>query len=84
MIVRISLLSTLFVLICACGTSQGPKYQDGLNTPSFSYNKISDTERDRLTAEIKTKYEKLLGTRGFSGQILVAKNGEVLFEDYKG
>ncbi len=84
MIVRISLLSTLFVLICACGTSQGPKYQDGLNTPSFIYNKISDTERDRLTSEIKTKYEKLLGNRGFSGQILVAKDGEILFEDYKG
>jgi len=84
MIVRISLLSTLFVLICACGTSQGPKYQEGLNTPSFSYTKLSDTERDRLNTEVKAKYEKLLGNRGFSGQILVAKNGEIVFEDYKG
>ena len=84
MIVRISLLSTLFVLICACGTSQGPKYQEGLNTPSFTYNKLSDTERDRLNTEVKAKYEKLLGNRGFSGQILVAKNGEIVFEDYKG
>ena len=84
MIVRISLLSTLFVLICACGTSQGPKYQESLNSPSFTYNKLSDTERDRLGTEIKVKYEKLLGNRGFSGQILVAKNGEIVFEDYKG
>lgn len=84
MIVRISLLSTLFVLICACGTSQGPKYQEGLNTPSFTYNKLSDTERDRLNTEVKAKYEKLFGNRGFSGQILVAKNGEIVFEDYKG
>ena len=84
MIVRISFLSTLFVLICACGTSQGPRFQDALNTSSFIYNKLSDTERDRLSAEIKLKYEKLLGNRGFSGQILVAKNGEIIFEDYKG
>jgi CubicO group peptidase (beta-lactamase class C family) len=84
MIVRISFLSTLFVLICACGTSQGPIFQDALNTPSFTYNKLSDTERDRLSAEIKLKYDKLLGNRGFSGQILVAKNGEIIFEDYKG
>ena len=84
MIVRISLLSTLFILICACGTSQGPKYTDGLYTPSFTYNKLSDTDRTKLGAEIKAKYEKLLGNRGFSGQILVAKNGEILFEDYKG
>jgi CubicO group peptidase (beta-lactamase class C family) len=84
MIVRISFLSTLFVLICACGTSQGPRFQDALNTPSFTYNKLSDTERDRLSAEIKLKYDKLLGNRGFSGQILVAKNGEIIFEDYKG
>ena len=84
MIVRISFLSTLFVLICACGTSQGPRFQDALNTPSFTYNKLSDTERDRLSAEIKLKYDKLLGNRGFSGQILVSKNGEIIFEDYKG
>jgi len=84
MIVRISLLSTLFILICACGTSQGPKYTDGLYTPSFTYNKLSDTDRTKLGAEIKAKYEKLLGNRGFSGQILVAKNGEIIFEDYKG
>ena len=84
MIVRISLLSTLFILICACGTSQGPKYTDGLYTPSFTYNKLSDTDRTKLGAEIKAKYEKLLGNKGFSGQILVAKNGEIIFEDYKG
>ena len=84
MIVRISLLSTLFILICACGTSQGPKYQEALNTPSFTYNKLTDTERNRLGAEIKAKYDKILGNRGFSGQILVAKNGEIIFEDYKG
>jgi CubicO group peptidase (beta-lactamase class C family) len=84
MIVRISFLSTLFVLICACGTSQGPRFQDALNTPSFTYNKLSDTERDRLSADIKLKYDKLLGNRGFSGQILVSKNGEIIFEDYKG
>jgi CubicO group peptidase (beta-lactamase class C family) len=32
---------------------------------------------------VRAKYEKLLG-KNFSGQIVVAKNGEIVFEDYKG
>lgn len=35
-------------------------------------------------AEIEKQYQQLLGNRGFNGSILVAKNGEILFEDYKG
>lgn len=85
MIVRAALLCTFFILSCACGTSQGPKYQDGLySNTGFEYHKLNQIEKERLVAEIKGKYEKLLGNRGFSGQILVAKNGEILFEDYKG
>ncbi|MEB3025986.1 serine hydrolase domain-containing protein, partial [Parvimonas sp. M13] len=33
---------------------------------------------------IEKQYQQLLGNRGFNGSILVAKNGEILFEDYKG
>ena len=45
---------------------------------------LSAGDKEKLMEEIKAKYDKLLGTKGFSGEILVAKNGEIIFEDYKG
>jgi CubicO group peptidase (beta-lactamase class C family) len=35
-------------------------------------------------AEIEKQYQQMLANRGFNGSILVAKNGEILFEDYRG
>ena len=70
-----------FFLNCSCGTSQGPKY---VSNPSFPTNLISSIDKVKLTAEVKAKYESLLANKGFSGEILVAKNGEIIFEDYKG
>ena len=69
------------LLNCSCGTSQGPKY---VSNPSFPTNVISSIDKVKLTAEVKAKYESLLANKGFSGEILVAKNGEIIFEDYKG
>ena len=70
-----------FFLNCSCGTSQGPK---SVSNPSFPTNVISSIDKVKLTAEVKAKYESLLANKGFSGEILVAKNGEIIFEDYKG
>ena len=70
-----------FFLNCSCGTSQAPKY---VSNPSFPTNVISSIDKVKLTAEVKAKYESLLANKGFSGEILVAKNGEIIFEDYKG
>jgi CubicO group peptidase (beta-lactamase class C family) len=84
MIVRISLLFTFFIISCSCGTSQGPRSIDNTENIPFVYNKLSANDKLKYADEVKAKYEKLLGNRGFSGQILVAKNGEIIFEDYKG
>ncbi len=81
MIVRLGFFLAFFFLSCACGTSQGPKY---LENPNFTTVGLSTTDKEKLFAEIKAKYELLLGKKGFSGEILVAKNGEIIFEDYKG
>ncbi len=80
MIVRFTLLLSFFFLSIACGTGQGPRFLDN----SQSTTLLTHEEKERLIAEVKAKYETLLGNRGFSGQILIAKNGEVIFEDYKG
>jgi len=79
MFIRFTLLLCFFFLSIACGTGQGPRFLD--NT---SNTILTNDEKERLIAEVKAKYETILGNKGFSGQILIAKNGEVIFEDYKG
>lgn len=79
MFIRFTLLLGFFFLSIACGTGQGPRFLD-----ITSKTILSNEEKERLIAEVKAKYETLLGNKGFSGQILIAKNGEVIFEDYKG
>ena len=79
MLFRFTLLLGFFFLSISCGTGQGPRFLD--NTSNII---LSNDEKERLIAEVKAKYQTLLGNKGFSGQILIAKNGEVIFEDYKG
>jgi CubicO group peptidase (beta-lactamase class C family) len=79
MLIRFTLLLGFFFLSISCGTGQGPRFSD--NT---SNTILTNDEKERLIAEVKAKYETILGNKGFSGQILIAKNGEVIFEDYKG
>jgi CubicO group peptidase (beta-lactamase class C family) len=81
MIVRISLLFFVYFLSYACGTSQGPNAE--LANNSFTYKSLSAGEKEKLATEIQLKYQKLLG-KNFSGEIVIAKNGEIVFEDYKG
>ena len=79
MFIRFTLLLCFFYLSIACGTGQGPRFLDITQTSI-----LNNDEKERLIAEVKAKYETILGNKGFSGQILIAKNGEVIFEDYKG
>ena len=79
MLIRFTLLLCFFFLSISCGTGQGPRFLDN------TFNTVlTNDEKERLIAEVKAKYQTLLGNKGFSGQILIAKNGEVIFEDYKG
>lgn len=80
MFTRFTLFIGFFFLSIACGTGQGPRFLNIQNTESFT----KKDEKERLIAEVKAKYEFLLANKGFSGEILVAKNGEIIFEDYKG
>ena len=79
MLIRFTLLLGFFFLSISCGTGQGPRFSDNM-----SNTVLTNDEKERLIAEVKAKYETILGNKGFSGQILIAKNGEVIFEDYKG
>lgn len=52
---------------------------------SHSYFKpLTEDEKQKYIDTLNELYQKLLLRRGFNGEILVAKNGEVLLKDYHG
>jgi CubicO group peptidase (beta-lactamase class C family) len=66
------------IYMCACQTiARGPEYIDGIRV-------LDTTEVIRYRASFETFFDSLLNQRGFSGGILVAKNGTVLYEHYQG
>lgn len=53
------------------------------SSKDFSFNPLSEQQAAYYRNEIAAAYAKILGP-AFNGAILVAKNGTVVFEDYKG
>jgi CubicO group peptidase (beta-lactamase class C family) len=49
-----------------------------------SFRKLSDDERQKYRTDLQNMYDSLLNNNSFNGAILVAKNGEILLEEYKG
>lgn len=80
MFIRFTLLLATFFLSYSCLTSQDPNYKKSIKLISDTLN---DENKSKLAQEIRVKYEKLLG-KNFSGEIIVSKNGQIIFEDYKG
>lgn len=77
----ISLLSLLFF---SCSNNKGEEKKPNATVEAaFSYHALSQNQKDYYQQQIQPLYNNLLGN-GFSGGILVAKNGEIVFEDYKG
>lgn len=50
----------------------------------FNYRKLSPDETAFYKAAIDRMYDSILKRHNFNGSILVAKNGEILLEDYQG
>ncbi len=51
---------------------------------TFCYKPLSQSQKEHYLQQILPTYNSLLGNAGFNGAILIAKNGEIIFEDYKG
>lgn len=78
MIARAFGIAILMGLFQAC--SAQPAEKDSTET----FSPIPSANKAMYAAEIEKQYKQLLANKGFNGSILVAKNGEVLFEDYRG
>lgn len=84
----VSTVLIIFFFISSC-SSRSAKIKAVPVDTALSYHphyseKLSPEELNRLHDEVKDFYEKKLIRTGFNGGILVAKNGEVVFEDYHG
>jgi CubicO group peptidase (beta-lactamase class C family) len=69
----------LFFVLIACGAKPKP-----IPSKPYIFSVIDPTTKELYAGKIREAYQNILGKRGFSGSILVAKNGEILFEDYQG
>ncbi|MEY3507700.1 MAG: hypothetical protein RIR44_932, partial [Bacteroidota bacterium] len=69
----------LFFVLIACGAK--PK---SIPSTPYIFSVIDSSTKQKYEAQIRASYHDILGKRGFSGSILVAKNGQILFEDYQG
>lgn len=87
------ILSLLFVFIIgffftrcsSAGIKQDKHIGDTtLNKPDFTFDSISPQQAAIYANAVQDFYDTRLVRTGFNGQILVAKNGKIIFEKYKG
>ena len=73
-----------FISLAACKQKDGSYFKkDKVPVEDTLYRKLTPVEKANYTARIKKMSDSILG-RNFNGGILVAKNGQVLLEEYKG
>ncbi len=87
------ILALFFVLIfsfafirCSSGTANGHanKKDATVVKTDFKFDSLSAQQAALYTNAINEFYESRLVRTGFNGAILVAKNGQILFEQYRG
>lgn len=84
---QISKMIPLFTfLVIACGSqSSSPELKSAVTTNHIDgFTPLSGKEKAYYAAAIEPLFRNGLGRGNFSGGILLAKNGEIVFEDYRG
>jgi CubicO group peptidase (beta-lactamase class C family) len=87
---RTMVIAFLSTLMIACGSPSANKpVKDTaviVNTvvPPVSFKPLTTKEKEYYVNTIEPLYRSLLLRTGFNGSILMAKNGEIVFEDYHG
>ncbi len=88
-ILSLFFVSTFFFVFTRCSSTSAKQTNSKkdttvLNHPDFTFNSLSAQQAAYYTNAIEDFYEKRLVRTGFNGAILVAKNGQILFEQYRG
>ena len=80
---RIVNVIILSLVIVSCQSQQHNPPKDTA-VAVFRQKQMSESTKEKYAAAIEQEYQKLLLNKGFNGSILMAKNGEIIFEDYHG
>lgn len=78
------IIPILTYLLLSCSNSPKKNNLTEQFQSKVEFNPISPKNKEYYANLIKPLYEKQLIKTGFNGSILVAKNGEIVFEDYRG
>lgn len=82
---RLKMIPLLTFLIIGCGANPSPDKKEPVKPAVHSgFSPVSAREKAYYATVIAAEYDKLLAKKGFNGGILLAKNGEIVFEDYRG
>lgn len=83
---KLLILSSLFTLLFLSCKSQKEKnaIQQAIAPVTFHFDTLTPQQKQAYANAISSLYKKNLLDKGFNGAILMAKNGEVVFEDYNG
>ncbi len=74
-----------FLLIAACGSNPSTEKKEPVKTKKPApFSAVTPREKEYYNSAIAPLYHSLLLKTGFNGAILLAKNGEIVFEDYHG
>lgn len=78
-------IALIFSLLQACFNVNVKENADDKKTSSIkSYTPLTESQKEHYSQQIWPMYNDMLAAHGFNGGIIIAKNGEVVFEDYKG
>ena len=86
-ILSIIFFCSLVVCISSCKSKAEKKVENHSQTPlnaDFTFRKLTPEEQQYFSATAKLYYDTHLAKTNFNGSILLAKNGQIVFEDYKG
>lgn len=72
-----------FILLACSNTNPVPENSAKSNS-FFKFNILDEAKKAFYHSQIAPLYNNLLVKSGFNGGIIVAKNGEIVFEDYLG
>ena len=78
------LIPFLTFFLLSCNTNAVIKEKVVTHDSAIIFKPLTETQKDHYQQQILPIYNNLLVNSGFSGGIIVAKNGEIIFEDYKG
>lgn len=86
---RFLYIITLFALISCKDSNSSKTFSLNNKTQNkgeffVEFNPISQKYADTKSKDIAYYYNKFIGKHQFWGQFLIAKNGKILYEDYKG